>query len=103
MGTGSALLVFVSALVVGVQVLMPMSRNRPMAKRLRDLSSGGDAWSFLIGGGLIVAAAGAVIGSLFSEAAGGASIAAVIALISWHGAVIWAHRQDRPGPKQRDS
>ncbi|GAA3136460.1 hypothetical protein JOF29_001217 [Kribbella aluminosa] len=93
MGTVPYLLALVVAVVVSAQLLLTMKPNRPLAKRLRDLGTGGDAFGLLIVAILTLTATGALIGSLTNSPATGAAIGLVMALAAWTTAVIHAHRR----------
>jgi hypothetical protein len=93
------LLVLAVALVISAQVLMLMERGRPLDKRLRDLSWGGDASSLLLVAMLTVGASATVIGSLLGRPAIGGATGLVLALVIWTAAVVWAHRQSQLGPR----
>jgi len=89
------------ALVLSAQLLLLMERDRPLAKRLRDLSTGGDAFSILFAAFLTLGTLGALLGSLLHAPAPGAATGLTLALLTWITAVVQAHR--RPQPPARHS
>ncbi|MEV6272970.1 hypothetical protein AB0L64_37780 [Kribbella sp. NPDC051936] len=71
------------ALVLSAQILLLMERDRPLAKRLRDLSTGGDALSILFAAFLTLGTLGALLGSLLHAPAPGAATGLTLALLTW--------------------
>ncbi|MEV6284585.1 hypothetical protein [Kribbella sp. NPDC051770] len=92
----------VIALIISTQLLMLQERGRPLAKRLRDLGWGGDAFGLLWIAFLLLGGIAAFIGSFFDHPGPAAAIGMALALACWSTAVILAHRGN-PGPGKHTS
>lgn len=95
------LLALVGALALSGQLLLMTKRGCPIGKRLRDVETGGDAFTLLIVGVLTLGAAGAVLGSLVRFPAIGAAVGSAVTLTSWTVAVAHAHRHPHPPARHR--
>jgi len=102
MGTVTALILLVLAVIISAQFLMMMGRRKPLAARLRSLGEGGDSTGLLFIGLLLGGALGAVIGSLFNHASTGAAAGAGVGLLSWFLGLIWAHKRPQPPARHRE-
>ncbi|WBQ06780.1 hypothetical protein [Kribbella sp. CA-293567] len=96
MGSVPFVLLLMIAIVISAQIFMLTDRHRPIDQRLRDLGTGGAAFSLLFVGMLTMGSTGALVGSLFSAPGGGGAGGLVLALLSWTVAVILAHRRPQP-------
>ncbi len=102
MGPVAFVVVLVIALIISAQLAMMLDRDRTLRQRLRDLGTGGDAFSLLWIAMLLLGATGALIGSLVTHPGPGASIGLGLALTTWITAVVLAHRRP-PGPGRHTS